>query len=265
MTFHNPSLVEEAHPALSLAHQPTGQTTGIEHHTSRESFVRSVACRPNAIHVLHGFDMIKHAVEAMARLLGIPKDHRAFPGVRDIRFDPYADKNSIALSVAEHPLHIDGTFDENPPSGFLLGFKEADPLDGGVSTFVPIAKVLSTAPVWVIRALQEAEFVMARTHGEALVDEFRGPLLSVNVRGETIFRWRHDEQVSPQVLDGSGYPALEAVNWVVNTLNDIEPETYTADVGDLIYVRNVGLGGFLHGRTALSPDSPRHVYRVWLH
>jgi TfdA family taurine catabolism dioxygenase TauD len=178
--------------------------------------------------------------------------------IRTVRYEPTI-RNSTALSLDALPLHSDGTFLERPPARFMLSFTTADPDGGGVSTFMPISYILAAAPDWVIEALLVARFLFPRGY-DGDTDVYVGPVL-YHERSSLRIRWRSDHLWRPKVVDAMGVDAQGAVDWLHKYLSTAEALTYAARTGETLLVPNTVL---LHGRTRLSPNSPREVLRAWV-
>lgn len=224
-------------------------------------FLETVIGQPAAIVVLRRESaMTKEDVRRLAIILGGVKSCRAFDEIRTIKHVPSAVR-STALGLGKHEFHTDGSFIPEPPSRFILSFRTSDPGGGGVSTFVPVSAILAEAPLDVVMALNEAEYRFARDDDGGFTDVFTGPILSRDVLGNVAFRWRCDDHVRPEVVRSNGTAGTEAVQWVQSFLEIIKPVEYAAQTGEAILIPN---RLWLHGRTALSPDSPREVYRAWI-
>jgi len=178
--------------------------------------------------------------------------------IRTVRYEPSI-PNSTALSLDALPLHSDGTFLERPPARFMLSFTVADPDGGGVSTFMPITHILAAAPDWVIEALLVGRFLFPRAY-DGDTDVYVGPVL-YHERSALRIRWRSDHLWRPKVIDAVGTDAQGAVDWLHKFLSTTEPLTYAAHTGETVLVPNTVV---LHGRTRLSPDSPRELLRAWV-
>jgi hypothetical protein len=187
---------------------------------------------------------------------------REFEGSRDVRtvrYDPSI-QDSTAMSVNALPLHTDGSFLERPPARFMLSFSAKDPAGGGVSTFMPIAQILSAAPEWALDALFAADYLLPRTYDGDLIDSYVGPILCRH-DSATRIRWRSDEIWRPKVVEPRGTDAEAAVDWLHEFLRSSQPLTYAAESGETLLVPNTVM---LHGRTNLSPNSSRQVLRAWV-
>lgn len=179
--------------------------------------------------------------------------------IRTVKYEPSI-PDSTALSLNALPLHTDGSFLERPPSKFLLSFLAKDAGGGGVSTFMPISRILAAAPVWVIEALLTASYLFVRTYDGDLTDSYVGTILYR--RGSALqIRWRSDDICRPKVVEPRGADAQGAVDWLHNFLCNSRPLTYAAETGDTLLVPNTVM---LHGRTSLSRNSSREVLRAWV-
>lgn len=179
--------------------------------------------------------------------------------VRTVKYEPSI-PDSTALSLNALPLHTDGSFLERPPSSFLLSFTAKDSGGGGVSTFMPISRILAAAPDWVLEALLTADYLFVRTYDGDLTDSYVGPVL-YGCGSAMRIRWRSDDLWRPKVIEPRGTDAQGAVDWLHGFLLNSPPLTYAAETGDTLLVPNTVM---LHGRTSLSPDSSREVLRAWV-
>ena len=179
--------------------------------------------------------------------------------VRIVRNDPSI-QNSTAMSLDALSLHTDGAFLARPPTRFLLSFSAKDPGGGGVSTFMPITRILAAAPHPVLEALATADFLFPRTYDGDLTDSYAGPVL-YRSGSDLRIRWRSDHIYRPKVVDARGTDAESAVDWLHDFLSASEPLTFAAETGDTVLVPNTVM---LHGRTRLSPNSAREVLRAWV-
>lgn len=179
--------------------------------------------------------------------------------IRTVKYEPSI-PNSTALSTDALPLHTDGSFLEKPPSSFMLSFLAKDQSGGGISTFMPVNRILAAAPDWVINGLASADFLFVRTYDGNLSDSYIGPVLYQKNSSMRI-RWRSDNIWRPKVIESRGTRAQEAVNWLHDYLCHTEPFQYAAETGDTLWVPNTLM---LHGRTNLSPGSVREVLRAWV-
>jgi hypothetical protein len=179
--------------------------------------------------------------------------------VRTVKNDPSI-PDSTAMSLSALALHTDGAFLAQPPAWFMLSFSSADGNGGGVSTFVPIARILAAAPDWALQALFTADYRFVRTYDGDLTDSHVGPVL-YQVGGTPRIRWRSDDIWRPPVVDAYGTNAEDAVNWLHDHLSQTQPLTHAAATGQTLLVPNTVM---LHGRTCLSPGSAREVLRAWV-
>ena len=179
--------------------------------------------------------------------------------IRTVRSDPSI-VNSTAMSDKPLPMHTDGTFVASPPRRFLLSFIRTDGRGGGLSTFMPISDILAAAPGPVIEALLTADFLFPRGYDGDLSDSYVGPVLFRDGTGLGI-RWRSDDIWRPRVIDERGTDAVGAVGWLHEFLATSAPYAYAAQEGETLLVPNTVM---LHGRTALSANSPRELLRVWV-
>ncbi len=202
----------------------------------------------------------KEEVRRLALVLGGVQNTRAFGEVRSIKYDPDA-KKSTALSLREHKPHTDGSFMPTPPARFILSFAQSDPGGGGVSTFIPLSTILAAAPESVLASLYTAECRFARDDDGGFTDAYVGTILSRDERGCPRLRWRYDENVRPAVVNSHGTDAEAAIDWLHEFLLNNEPIKYAAKTGETVLIPNATM---LHGRTPLSPDSAREVFRAWI-
>jgi len=200
-------------------------------------------------------------VHRLTSLLGVSHDSKVFAEVRDICCNSNSNK-SIALSHGCHPPHTDGTFDVDPPSLFFLQCVRPDENGGGISTFWSIAELLDKMPAYFHNILRQTPVKFERQDDNGTAAQFIGPMLCPRPNGKTaLLRYRNDDQVQPQPIEGDTAKFHEALAWVKTYLAQTPPVEYQAASGDLIVVNNDLV---LHGRTALSPNSNRLVRRVWL-
>lgn len=179
--------------------------------------------------------------------------------VRTVKYDP-AIPNSTAMSTNALPLHTDGSFLKHPPGRFMLSFSARDQGGGGVSTFMPISRILAAAPEWVLEALFTADYLFVKTYDGDLTDSHVGPVL-YREDSTLRIRWRSDDLWRPRVIDPKGTDAKGAVDWLHDFLYSTEPLTFAAETGDTLLVPNTLM---LHGRTSMSPESCREVLRAWV-
>ena len=179
--------------------------------------------------------------------------------VRTVKNDPSI-PNSTAMSTDALALHTDGSFLDCPPLRFLLSFSAKDPQGGGISTFMPVAKIIAAAPAWVLEALFAARLLFVRTYDGDLTVSYVGPALYRSGSAVCV-RWRSDAIWRPQVIDPQGTRAADAVDWLHEFLGAAEPVRYAVQTGETLLVPNTAM---LHGRTKLSPNSTREVLRAWV-
>jgi hypothetical protein len=179
--------------------------------------------------------------------------------VRTVKYDPSIE-NSTAMSLNPLPLHTDGSFLEQAPARFMLSFSATDPGGGGISTFMPVSRILAAAPDWALEALFTAEYLFPRTYDGDLTDSYVGPALYRAATAVRI-RWRSDDIWRPKVVEPRGTNAEGAVDWLHSFLCNSQPLTYAAEAGETLLVPNTVM---LHGRTSLSRGSSREVLRAWL-
>lgn len=191
--------------------------------------------------------------------LGGIREFERMGEVRSVRNDPSI-PNSTAMSLSALPLHSDGTFLAMPPERFLLSFSIKDPGGGGVSTFMPVTRILAAAPDWVLEALLTADYLFPRSYDGDLTASHVGPVLYRNGSAMRI-RWRSDDIWRPKVIDARGTKAAQSVDWLHEFLYTEQPFTYEANSGATVLVPNTLM---LHGRTNLSPGSDREVLRAWV-
>jgi hypothetical protein len=179
--------------------------------------------------------------------------------VRRVKNEPSI-PDSTAMSLKALPLHTDGTFLAQPPARFMLTVTSADEGGGGLSTFMPAARILAVAPDWAIEALLTADFLFPRSYDGDLAVSYVGPVL---YRGESSLRirWRSDDIWRPKVIDPRGTHAEKAVDWLHEFLTTSPPLTYSARVGETLLIPNTVM---LHGRTSLSDGSHRELLRAWV-
>ncbi len=179
--------------------------------------------------------------------------------VRTVRNDPSI-PDSTAMSLSALALHTDGAFLPQPPARFMLSFSSADGSGGGVSIFMPVARILAAAPDWALEALFAADYRFVRTYDGDLTDSHVGPVL-YRTGGAPRIRWRSDDIWRPPVVDAHGTKAEDAVNWLHDYLSQARPLSYAAETGETPLVPNTVM---LHGRTSLSHGSAREVLRAWV-
>ncbi|PWU19910.1 MAG: hypothetical protein C5B50_05620 [Verrucomicrobia bacterium] len=228
--------------------------------TSRSSFFEAAEQSGDALIVLReanppSIDELK----AYCSKLGGICNFEPSADVRTVKYDPTV-VNSTAMSLDALPLHTDGSFLKHPPRRFLLSFLSKDADGGGVSTFMPISKILTSAPEWVLQACLNASFRFVKTYDGNLDDSFVGPILE-REGGQMRIRWRSDSIWRPKVVAAQGTRAAAAVDWMHDFLSISEPFKYAADTGETLLMSNTSM---LHGRTRLSSNSTRVVLRVWL-
>jgi len=217
---------------------------------------------PTKILLLRGNIFSKGDIGKIARVLGLPYYHGAFAEVREIKPAPTS-TSSLALTAAAHPPHLDGTFAEVTPSAFLLSVVRSDEGNGGTSQFWPINGMLAECPADYVEALQRAVVRYERPRADGSKDSFEGNILSKDTSGETVFRWRNDEYVRPEVIEPNAQPIEEAIKWVESYLDRCRPLELQAEAGDTFLVRQ---RFYLHGRSALSSAaSNRLLYRTWIY
>ncbi len=225
------------------------------------NFLEAGMTSPNSIVLLRqDTPLTPDEVRRLALALGGVKNTKAFGEVREISYDPNSTK-STALSLEEHPLHTDASFEEEPPSQFLLSFSQSDHEGGGESVFIKIADILAAAPEEVITALYKADCQFSRDDDGGFTDTYTGHILNRDENGRTWLRWRYDKHVKPIVLNAHGTDAQAAVEWVARFLETHPPIRYSAQSGETLLIPNKSI---LHGRTELSKDSRRTVYRAWV-
>jgi alpha-ketoglutarate-dependent taurine dioxygenase len=181
--------------------------------------------------------------------------------VRVITYQPEV-QDSTALSLDRLSSHTDGSFLDQPPPWFVLSCRRADPGGGGASTFIPVEDVVSAAPSWVIEALATARFRFLKTYDGNLSDSFVGPVLTRRSDGAWLMRWRADHLYRPEPVHDNGTRAADAAGWLHEFADAADPVVHALGDGHLALVPN---GRFLHGRTALSPDSRRCILRAWVY
>lgn len=236
------------------------QGFGVVIATSLPAFLEAAERCPRSLVVLRAGDPPStREVRRYCRALGGVMPFEAAGEVRTVKNDPTI-PDSTAMSLDALSLHSDGAFLAEPPPRFLLSFAVADPGGGGVSIFMPIYRILAEAPEWVTEALFTADYLFVRTYDGDLTDSYVGPVLYR--QGSLMrIRWRSDHIWRPKVADPRGTSAEDAVNWLHSFLADTEPATFAAVTGDTLLVPNTVM---LHGRTRLSPGSPREVHRAWV-
>ncbi|KAB8158822.1 hypothetical protein FH609_028975 [Streptomyces sp. 3MP-14] len=222
-------------------------------------FVEAAGRLPRRLLVLRGERPVSPAeLRRYCLALGGVLAFEAAAEIRTVRNDPTI-PHSTAMSLAALPMHTDGTFLPRPPDRFMLSFVEVDEGGGGVSTLMPLARVLAEAPDPVIEALLTADFLFPRGYDD-LSDAFVGPVLYRERDGLRI-RWRSDDLWRPRVMADRGTDAAGAVDWLHAFLAETPPLTYAARPGETLLIPNTLM---LHGRTALTPGSPRELLRVWV-
>ncbi|MGY5055121.1 TauD/TfdA family dioxygenase [Streptomyces sp. 900105755] len=240
----------------------TGETAGCSavFTESLEEFLTAARRHPQGLVVLRADAPVQpDELRRYCLALGGVMEYEQAGEIRVVRNDPSI-PNSTAMSDRPLPLHTDGTFAARPPERFLLSFTRADNGGGGLSTFMPVSEILATAPGPVIEALLTADYLFPRGYDGDLTDSYIGPVLFPDGAGLGI-RWRSDTIWRPQVIDHHGTKAADAIDWLHDYLTATEPYTYAAREGETLLVPNTVL---LHGRTALSTDSPRELLRVWV-
>ena len=185
---------------------------------------------------------------------------QVFGNIREIKYKPNQ-THSVAETCAAHPLHTDATFSEVPLKRFVLNFKQTDPLGGGVSTIFPISWILDAIPSAYLEALEVSHVVYSRKSETEGDHSYRGPILYHDGQEVPVFRWRYDDIVMPIAVDSKGLPIRDAIEWVRHFIEQTPPLQYAAKPGDTFLFDNRKV---LHGRTKLSPHSPRIAYRAWL-
>jgi alpha-ketoglutarate-dependent taurine dioxygenase len=212
--------------------------------------------------VLRGAGTDMETLKAVVALLGEANVTRAFGEIREIVNKPELAGKSIAHGFGPHPDHTDGTFDATAPIGFLLQAAKIDPNGGGLSVFKPLLPMLDEVPSYTfILALMRGVIRYRRIDENGVADAYRGHILK-RENGMLRFRWRYDDHVKPEVVDDCGLPLQEAVDWLAEKIESTEPATYAAKEGDIIWIDNMTC---THGRTAMTPGSPRMMRRVWLY
>jgi len=196
----------------------------------------------------------------VVRQLGGERDSGPFQRIRDIRFDP-GKTHSIAESLAAHRDHTDGTFDATPPQYFALQYVQSDPHGGGVNTFKALGPIFERCPPELLAALETAEIRFRRGDDSGAQHDFTGPMLSRRASGGRLLRWRDDEQVAPEIVDGRGTPIAEAIGWLREQIRVAVGLSYLGEEADIVIVSNDSV---THGRTMLSPDSSRWMRRAWI-
>jgi hypothetical protein len=179
--------------------------------------------------------------------------------IRAIRHEP-AVTNSTALSLDALAMHTDGSFLAEPPRRFMLSCVKADEGGGGVSTLLPVGRIVEHAPDWVLKSLSTAEYRFLMTYDGDMAASFTGPVLSEGPDGVTRIRWRGDHIYRPVPVRDDDGSAGKAAEWLYEFLGSCEPCTYELRHGELMIVPN---GYFVHGRRALSPGSGREIIRAW--
>jgi len=218
--------------------------------------------RPTQNLLLQNHTLTKGDVFKLAQLLGDEYVHGAFEEVREIKFDP-TQAGSLAMSMAAHPPHIDGSFVETPPAAFVLSFIKGDKDGGGTSLFWEISELLGACPNELVTAARKAKVRFTRRRSDGSTDEFIGNLLGRDRFNRPMLRWRYDEHVRPEVLDSFGLPVQETIEWIRSYLSSTKPIAYHAQPGDTFVVRQ---RFYLHGRSELtSPKNGRLVLRTWIH
>jgi len=209
-----------------------------------------------------GAGTFREQFESLVKELGGAQDPHAFGTIREIKVDPKAIK-SIAMAAGPHPDHTDGTFDASSPSHFLLGVQtpDTDP-NSGRTVLKSVRHLLSKIPTAYGEALKRAEIRYARTDEDGRVDTYDGHILEPLPSGEFAFRWRHDDQVRPEVVYDAGYPIVEAIEWVRGYLRETSGVRLTLLQGQILVIKNFRV---THGRDPLSGlDSPRLLLRAWI-
>lgn len=203
-------------------------------------------------------------LRTMAALCGTTiLNTRTFGEIREIRVTPGVATSSIAESYAGHPSHTDGTFMHVPPSRFFLYVEQQDGSGGGTSFFCRGIDALAALDPEELTALIKRDVRYARRDTRGFTDDWTGPLVGFGPHGVTL-RWRDDYQVQPEPVDPTDELHQRAINSLRQRIAELPRIYYHAREGDLIVVPNTTPGCWLHGRTALSPDSKRCVLRVWL-
>jgi hypothetical protein len=229
--------------------------------TNITEFFHLAMTNPTAIIVLRQeVPPTRQELRRIAIALGGIRSAPEFGEVRSVKYTP-AVIDSTALSLQGLYLHTDGSFLQMPPGRFMLSFANSDPAGGGVSTFISVADILAFSPDWVLESLFTASYLFVRTYDGDMTDSVVSPVLNRDPQGNITIRWRADELWRPQVIEGHGTKAEEAVHWLQDFLATIEPARYSANTGETLLVPNTVM---LHGRTPLSEGSTREVLRVWL-
>jgi hypothetical protein len=227
---------------------------------SLPSFLEAAEQHPRRVVVLRADDPPTTAeLRRYCLALGGIREFERMGEVRAVRYEPSI-ADSTAMSLDALPLHTDGSFLAQPPERFLLSFSTKDPGGGGVSTFMPVSRILAAAPDWVLEALLTADYLFPRSYDGDLTVSHVGPVLHRD-RSAMRIRWRSDDIWRPKVINPHGTEAERAVDWLHDFLCTEEPSTYAADSGETLLVPNTAI---LHGRTSLTPESSREVLRAWV-
>ena len=199
-------------------------------------------------------------LERICRLLGRgASDPRAFGKIRSIRFTGNA--SSVAESLDSHPMHTDGTFDANPPKKFLLYYDEPDTGFGGLTLLMPLEEIIASLDAEHLVVLLSSPVRYARRDENGVIDEWTGTLLSYDTVQGISCRWRYDNHVKPEPLNPEDTLLTSAINAFRKLVENTDPIRYRAEKHDLLIIPNVN---YLHGRTALSRNSKRHLLRAWI-
>lgn len=210
--------------------------------------------------VLYRAGSTEHSVlERVVNLLGGDRESGPFGRYRRIAYDPRK-QHSVAESCAAHPLHTDGSFDFDVPAFFALHCEVADPTGGGINTFLSHREMRGAMPSRLFDAMCTADVRFGRQDDSGRVDAYVGPMYFIR-NGTWALRWRDDDQVGPVVANARGTPIAEAIEWVRGYLRSVTPVGVFVCRGDIAIVNNDTV---LHGRTKLSPNSPRSVIRAWI-
>lgn len=198
-------------------------------------------------------------LQALAAALSVGNVQPETVTIRAIRYEPTV-TDSTALSLDSLAMHTDGAFLAEPPRRFILSCRRADEGGGGVTRLLPVARIMDSAPRWALRALRTAAYRFLMTYDGDLATSFTGPVLYDGLDGAVRIRWRGDHIYRPAPTAPGDAEAAEASEWLYSFLGSSEPATYALRQGELMVVPNEF---FVHGRSALSPDSSREIMRVW--
>ena len=188
-------------------------------------------------------------------------DDGTFDAIREIKVNPNQ-FHSIAETTKAHPLHTDATFSKLSLERFILSFIKVDQNDfGGASEFFPIHWILSAIPDRYRQALERSVIAYKRCSMTEGNKSYQGPLLSWINENRPVFRWRYDLKVKPTVVDAKNLPISDAIEWVKNYIDAVQPIVYRASPGETLLIDN---GKVLHGRTSLKSKSERLALRAWI-